>query len=267
MNLIAPRASHWYEYTADGIIKPAYEMPNKSQPGQMRKTTLADARKLSLWTSVTNVLSIINKPALNDWRVTQGILAALTLPRNDGEPLDEFASRVATDMDKESEKARDFGTKIHDAIDRRLLTLKIPDDEDPAVTPYLDSSWKWLLDNIKDVKRTEYYDGFDGVAGRIDMECVLKDDTRAILDWKTQRVRKTPAFYKEWGYQLGAYGRFAKQAIGIWPRLFSIVINSVEPSQCGVLEWTNPDKQWQMFLHAKELWQHDKDYRPGVGLI
>jgi hypothetical protein len=57
----------------------------------MRPTTLRDARKLGLLPSVTNVLGVINKPELVEWKMTQAVLAALTLPRRDGEDLGVFA--------------------------------------------------------------------------------------------------------------------------------------------------------------------------------
>jgi hypothetical protein len=134
MNLIKPRASHWYKQE-DGLLLPKYEVPNKSKPGMMRKTTLADAKKGNYWPSITNVLGVLNKPALTNWLITQGILAALTLPRKPDESEDQFADRVVTDMDTEGATAREFGTRIHDALDARLQGMSIPADEDPVVTP------------------------------------------------------------------------------------------------------------------------------------
>ena len=94
--VIVPResASHWY--FPDGT--PIHEVPRADGKGT-RPTSLRDARKLGLFPSVTNVLGVIAKPALDAWKQEQAILAALTLPRNEGEPLDEFARLDLSQMD------------------------------------------------------------------------------------------------------------------------------------------------------------------------
>lgn len=63
--LIVPResASHWY--FPDGT--PLHEVPRADGKGQ-RPTSLRDARKLGLFPSVTNVLSILAKPGLDAWK-------------------------------------------------------------------------------------------------------------------------------------------------------------------------------------------------------
>lgn len=262
MNLIRPRASHWYAYKA-GEITPAYECPNASKPGEMRATTLRDAKKERLYPSVTNILSVLNKPALNDWRVTQGILAALTLPRLEGESLDAFAQRVVDDMDIESGKARDFGTAIHDALDVRLKTRGIPQDEDPALIPYLADAWYWLKKNVPKVSQTEYYAACttNCFAGRIDIRCEF-EGRLALIDFKTQKVRKGKAtFYDEWPLQLAAY---AKADCLPSAELISLVIDSAAPGPCHVKVWpfTERGYYWRMFEHCLDLWCMAKGYDP-----
>src|SRR5512136_668210 len=79
MKLFNPENAHWYR--RDG--EPLHSVP--SAKGEPRPTTLRDARKLGLLPSVTNVLGVINKPELVEWKMTQAVLAALTLPRLEGE--------------------------------------------------------------------------------------------------------------------------------------------------------------------------------------
>src|SRR3982750_1919915 len=93
-------ASHWY--LPDGT--PFYEVEKKDGSGK-RPATLADARKAGALPSVTNVLGVLAKPGLDAWRIEQGIVAALTLPRRADEPLDAFAHRVVGDMGEQVEKA------------------------------------------------------------------------------------------------------------------------------------------------------------------
>lgn len=82
--ILVPResASHWY--FPDG--SPLHEVERADGKGT-RPTNLRDARKLGLYPSVTNILSVLAKPGLNAWKQEQAILAALTLPRRSGESL------------------------------------------------------------------------------------------------------------------------------------------------------------------------------------
>ena len=103
--------SHWY--THDGA--PAYEVPRAKGDG-MRAPTVADARKLDLVPSVTNILNVLRKPALEAWKIEQGIMQALTLTRDDGESLDDFAHRVAEQSGEIATKTAAEGTAIHHAL-------------------------------------------------------------------------------------------------------------------------------------------------------
>src|SRR5580765_4654690 len=97
----------------------------------MRPTTVRDARKLGLLPSVTNVLGVINKPELVEWKMTQAVLAALTLPRLNGEGEDGFAKRVVEDALSRCKTAVDFGSAFHAGAERVAKTLEV----DP-VGPY-----------------------------------------------------------------------------------------------------------------------------------
>ncbi len=55
------KSMHWYD--RDG--KAVFEVPKAKGDG-MRATTIADARKLNLYPSVTTVLSVIAKPSLDE---------------------------------------------------------------------------------------------------------------------------------------------------------------------------------------------------------
>ena len=59
---------HWY----DRAGKPCYQQTTAK--GALRGTDLRDARKQGLVPSVTTVLSVLAKPALETWKVKQGIL-------------------------------------------------------------------------------------------------------------------------------------------------------------------------------------------------
>ena len=108
-----PRASesnHWY--TRDGI--PRYTVIGKN--GKERNTTLRDARTENLVPSVTTILNVMAKPALMQWLQKQVLMAALTLPRRDSEPEDDYIARIMDDSKEQGRAAADAGTHIHASI-------------------------------------------------------------------------------------------------------------------------------------------------------
>ena len=72
-------STHWYTRAGN----PMYTIIGKN--GKERNTTLRDARTLDLVPSVTTILGVAAKPGLEKWKQEQVLLAALTLPRQDGE--------------------------------------------------------------------------------------------------------------------------------------------------------------------------------------
>src|SRR5690606_5784647 len=124
---LSAMSEHWYDRQG----KPCYEQP--TQKGGLRATNLRDARKLGLVPSVTTVLSVIDKPALGTWKVKQGILAALTLPRQPDESEDAWLARILTDSGEQAKAAAEEGTRIHDQCERALKGLSVIEDYRPHV--------------------------------------------------------------------------------------------------------------------------------------
>ena len=118
-------ASHWYLPDRS----PFHEVERTDGKG-LRSVTLRDARKVGAFPSVTNVLSVLAKPALDAWKQEQAILAALTLPRLDGESEDDFARRVVADMSAQVTKAADLGTAIHAACEVYAQSAALPESRD-----------------------------------------------------------------------------------------------------------------------------------------
>ncbi len=112
---LASQAGHWY--ALDG--SPVYELPCTSKDGT-RPTTIKDARKLELVPSVTLVLQAIAKPGLEAWKARQLLEASLTLPRNNGENLDDYAKRVVEDAKAQGIAAAERGTQLHSAIEKYI---------------------------------------------------------------------------------------------------------------------------------------------------
>jgi len=108
---------HFYDREGN----PCYQVPYADPSKGMRNTTLRDARKLSLVPSVTAILNIQAKPGLERWKQNQLLLSALTLPKIEGETLDDFSYRVMQDSKEQGEQARNKGTAIHAAIEQFYL--------------------------------------------------------------------------------------------------------------------------------------------------
>lgn len=104
-------------YFTDG--RPCYEVNG-------RPTTLRDARKLSLVKSVTTHLNVIAKPALVSWMCDQAIMAALTLPRIEGEAEKAYIARIKADGKAGAEEAAREGGRIHDAIEKSYQGEPVP---------------------------------------------------------------------------------------------------------------------------------------------
>jgi hypothetical protein len=103
-------SSHWYTKTGQS----AYQVEGKTG---LRATTLRDARKLDLVPSVTTILGVAAKPALNTWLQTQVLLSALTLPRKPDEPEKDWLERVMSDSKVQGRQAAERGTAIHGVIE------------------------------------------------------------------------------------------------------------------------------------------------------
>lgn len=119
---IASQAGHWYERQTGA---PMYEVACTSKDGT-RPTTIRDARKLDLVPSVTLVLNCMAKPALEAWKARQLLEASMTLPKRDGESLDDYAKRVVEDSKAQGIAAADRGTQLHAAIEKYIAGYTDP---------------------------------------------------------------------------------------------------------------------------------------------
>lgn len=104
-------AGHWYTQTGE----PAYRIIGKN--GVERNTRLTDARERGLVPSVTTITGLLAKPGLNNWLQQQVLLAALTLPRADGESEENWLQRVMSDAKSTGREAADRGTRLHGVLE------------------------------------------------------------------------------------------------------------------------------------------------------
>lgn len=261
-------ASHWY--LQDGT--PFHEVERADGKG-LRSVTLRDARKVRAYPSVTNILGVLAKPGLDAWKQEQAILAALTLPRNEGESEDAFARRVVTDMGEQVQRAADLGTQIHAACEIYAQSKALP--ESPDVRALFEPVREWFDAEVERIASVESVVAHHewGYAGTVDLVAKLKSTGAwAAVDFKTQRVKRDtkgavkPTFYETWPLQLEAY----RQAIlhsgeGRQPAdCVSIVIGSTEAVPIVAKVWPREEYEsyWKAFLNARSLWAWIKGYCP-----
>jgi hypothetical protein len=275
MQLIKEKYGHWYQ-VLDGKCVPKHEWPKKDKSG-MKRTTLREAKEFHLFPSVTNVIDgVIAKPELTRWLISQGIMAALTLPRKDGEPEDQFAMRVAEDMDAYSAEARDFGTECHDHIDHYITHGEILMND---AEPFTKGARQWIMDNVVRIHGTELtvFHPELCIAGRLDLDCELRREGRAIVDFKSQRVKNNkPVFYDEFGLQLAAYASCVRhqqqqQRNGAYepngtflPKLVSVIIGSEEPGPAFTKIYEDGEYLLRLFKNTLDLWCYKKGYDPRI---
>lgn len=252
-----PEATHWY--TRQG--EPLHTV--KDQQGNDRPTDLRDARKLDLLPSVTNVLGIIAKPTLTAWQLENAVMAALTLPRREGEDADTFAKRVAEDSKSRVREAAEFGTLLHAGAER---VANNPLDLDPreALYPWLAQYRDWFIANCERLLWTErtVVSNEEGYAGTADLCMIHRTLGLTLVDIKTQTIKpkRLPRVYPTWLYQLAAYRHALKGPYA----LVNLIVNASEPEPPVEHRW-GPDsvaEGWEVFRAAHLIWRNEKGYNP-----
>jgi hypothetical protein len=256
MKLFNPESAHWYRRNGEPLHSVA------SAKGDARPTTLREARKLGLLPSVTNVLGVINKPELVKWKMTQAVLAALTLPRLEGEGEDAFAKRVVQDAQSRVKTAVDFGTAFHAGAEQVATSLTV--DTASPVAAWLTHHWTWFRENCARVLWTEQVlvNTELGYAGTADLLVEHQRYGLSLVDYKTQGVKpgRTARPYSSWCLQLAAYRR----AIGRPMACMNVIVNSTEPSAVVEHVWSEEelDAAWECFQAALVIWRNEKGYDP-----
>jgi len=251
----AAESGHWY--SQDG--SPAYEVQAKD--GTMRPTTLRDARKLGLLPSVTTVLGILAKPGLEQWKMQQTILSAMTLPRLEGESLDDFAARVILDSKAQGQAAAQLGTEIHASLDKAYSGLPYPPEHDVYVKAVQEAIFlkygeqEWIAEAS--------FAHHLGYGGKVDLA-----SSAVVIDFKTtafdqEKVDKKQVGYKENLYQLCAYAQGLEFDR---PKIANAYVSTSVPGLVFIKEWGSDDfdRGLRVFNLALQLWSEDKDYFPGV---
>lgn len=246
-------SSHWYDTKG----KPAYEVPSKS--GAMRSTTLADARKLNLVPSVTTILNVLAKPALTNWKVEQGILAALTMPRIEGETEKDYLRRIMSDSEKQVTDAADEGTRIHDALESHYKGRVVEHRYRPHVEGVAALLAK-LFPHVEDWVSEASFCHPLGYGGKVDLH---SPSTGIVVDFKGKDGDFTDGkklaydqHYQLSAYQSGLYLPCVPSA--------NVFFSRTHPGQVTHHLWSAEDMEDGrcVFEGALKVWQAIKKYKP-----
>lgn len=248
MKTIATEKGHWYTQTGD----PFYEIECKSKPGEMRAVDLRDARKLNLFPSVTTILKVAAKPALDIWKQKQILLAALTLPRIEGETVDQFASRALTDAAHEAETKRNTGTAIHTAIEKEIAGL----DYDKRYMPHVHAAML-AIDNFGKFSTEKSFASPLGYGGKVDLH-----NDNYVIDVKTTEFGPDDikTLYDEHRMQLSAY----MHGLKLKARMFILFVSISHPGLVRLVEHDEHNKSLKMFLCLLHYYQAKTGHIPEV---
>ncbi|MBE3145094.1 MAG: hypothetical protein IMZ61_14425 [Planctomycetes bacterium] len=234
-------AGHWYK--KDG--SPCYTIEAKS--GQIRPTTLRDARKLGLVPSVTTVIRCAAAPGLTNWMIDQAILAALTCPRIDGEDETAYLSRIKADSKEQARKASERGILIHAVVQHgfedHLPLARWDGYEYYASARKTLVSWCGLREWISEKSfATTRYGGKVDLHNDdylIDVKSTDKDIT-TLETWDEHKIQLA-------GYNGGLGGNARKCGI------LYINVNTAE-SRLVWIDEKELDKGWKMFSALLDFW-------------
>ena len=254
-NSQASESGHWYHRETG---KPMYQTVGKN--GKVRNTSLRDARANNdLVPSVTTIIKCASSPGLEAWKLGQMLMASLTLPRIDGESLDDFAVRIQHDSKQTGVKAAERGTAIHagiqafyegDLIDGYLAHAKATEK---ALDDFFGANL-WLPE-------VSFSKG--GFGGKCDL--MVKSNylfNGIVVDVKTKEFTDPDKIvaYDEHLMQLAAY----RWGLGIpSARCANAFVSVQEPVQVKVVEWSESDlaRGWAMFQNLLAFWQLKNNYK------
>lgn len=251
----ASESGHWY--ARDGT--PVYEVPRAKGDG-MRAATLADARKMGLYPGVTSIIRCAAAPGLEVWKQQQVLMAALTLPRVEGESSEELCARIMRDSGEQARKARDRGTEIHAAIQGHYEGKAPPEDLWPFVRGVTDC----LRANFGDLPwQTEQPCAHPkGYGTKADLSC-----EPAVIDFKgsefTEAEAPTLKTFDEHAMQLAA----TRQARGFPTADCAIVfVSRTVPGLARVCRVDEDElvRGWAMFCGLLSYWQAKSNYYPAL---
>lgn len=179
--------------------------------------------------SVTTIIDVLDKPALQWWAAEETAKAAVRKQKtwqgmiedSGEEAAIDWLRKARFDRDKSARTARELGSAVHAVLEEYALTGVRPEvGDDDEVRAYLDRFDEWCQRNSPSYQAAEltvFSPGY-GYAGTCDAFLTL-DGVRLITDYKStrndrDRSGKPTSPYPEVALQLAAY-RYAEFA-AVW---------------------------------------------------
>jgi hypothetical protein len=251
-------SDHWYR--PDGTA--CHTVPRAKGEGE-RATTLADAKKLGLLPSVTTILSIVDKPALTRWKITEALKLARVVPPEDDETPEAYAARIIDrSYDETAGAAADEGSRIHAAIE----AFYSGEDVWEEYVPHVQATVKAISDAFPGVtdwvpeRRVVSALGYAGT-------CDLHSPSRGVvIDFKCKAFDhdKTSKLAFDQVRQLAAYGAalFPDEAGPL--ACANVFVSRTVPGHVLVHPWSSSEVTlgYQQFLAAFGLWKLERGYDP-----
>jgi hypothetical protein len=251
----AAESTHWYDRAGN----PAYEV--RGANGKQRPTTLRDARKLGLCPSVTTVIKCAAAEGLIRWQQNQVLMAALTLPRIEGESSEALCARIIRDSQEQGRKARDKGTDIHAAVQGHYEG-RAPD---PEYWEHVKGAANVIAANcIGDdwIAEKSFSHLPLGFGGKVDLH-----SRSWVIDFKTKEFTSDQfgelKTWDEHAMQLAAY-RLGLQVPTA--RCGIVYVSTVEPGLARLIEIDEPElrRGFDMFRGLLNYWQAKAGYWPTI---
>jgi hypothetical protein len=236
----ASESGHWYQI--DG--KPAYTTMGKN--GKERNTTVKDARENGYLPSVTTIIGCAAKPGLDVWKQQQAILAALTLPRIDGETEEDWLSRVVSDSKQTAKQAAERGTLVHGVIEAFYDGVYMPE-----VPVYVREVEKIIIEHFGEQlwvpEKSFANNGYGG-------KCDLISSAGFVIDFKTtEKDLDKLDYYFEHQMQLAAY----RNGFGMPSARCAIVYVNATQNKAKIVEIPDADLRigWDCFSHLLSFYR------------
>lgn len=244
-------AGHFYDAVTGA---PCYEVPYADPRKGMRATTIRDAKAMGLVPSVTLITRGAAAPGLESWKQKQLLEAALTLPRIEGESLDDFSKRVIEDSQAQALKAREAGTSLHKAIELYISGIITPEWD--SHLSKLDETLTQYGINIREGKPEHCFASPLCYGGKVDFH-----NDEVLLDFKTTATingKKKQLHWPEMIWQLSAYNK----GLGGNDRRSINVFLGIDDSECRIHEWSREDDErgWAIFECLLRFWQLRNNY-------
>lgn len=259
--------SHFYERNSAGEIIPRHFVPNASRPGELRASTIRDAKKNGWYGSVTTIQNLLDKPALNDWRISEHLKIAYELREEAGmASLESWMQFVKDQTQAALDAAPQAGTDFHDSMEKFILG-SLPDNHEHfiACAATADALRKYTQVDAHVWVPEKSFVHEMGFAGKVDAHYELRSHEKFVVDFKTKdradKFKPGKMAYKEMCQQLAAY----RVGLGMQNARCLNVFVCIPTGQVEIHEWEQDelDKEFANFSDLLRIWLRNAGYTPG----